>query len=144
VFPAPMDVELPLDTDADRFYKERPSLLRRVLPFWVAVWAERLLFILVPLLAIAIPAFAYLPKIYDWRIRSKLDGWYAEVNRIERVAIDRGGDAAAQLAKMDEIEARLNRVKVPKGYLAHLYTLREHAAYVRKLLVSRVGTPPSA
>jgi TRAP-type uncharacterized transport system substrate-binding protein len=144
VFPAPMDIELPLDTDADRFYKERPSLLRRVLPFWVAVWAERLLFIMVPLLAIAIPAFAYLPKIYDWRIRSKLDGWYAEVNRIERVAIDRGGDAAAQLAKMNEIEARLNHVKVPKGYLAHLYTLREHATYVRKLLVSRVGTPPSS
>ena len=26
-----------------------------------------------PLLAIAIPAFAYLPKLYDWRIRSKLE-----------------------------------------------------------------------
>jgi hypothetical protein len=142
IFPAPMDIELPLATDADRFYKERPSLLRRVLPFWLAVWAERLLFIMLPLLAIAIPAFAYLPKIYDWRIRSKLDGWYAEVNRIERVAIDRGGDAAAQLEKMDDIEARLNLVKVPKAYLAHLYTLREHADYVRKLLLSRAGAPP--
>jgi len=107
------------------------------------VWAERLLFIMLPLLAIAIPAFAYLPKIYDWRIRSRLDGWYAEVNRIERVAIDRGGDAAAQLARMYEIETRLNLVKVPKAYLSHLYTLREHADYVRKLLLSRAGTPPA-
>lgn len=143
VFPAPMDIELPLATDADRFYKERPSLLRRVLPFWVAVWAERLLFIMLPLLAIAIPAFAYLPKIYDWRIRSRLDGWYAEVNRIERVATDRGGDVAAQLAKIDDIGARLNLVKVPKAYFSHLYTLREHADYVRKLLLSRAGTPPA-
>ncbi len=141
MFPAPIDVELPLSTDAERFYKERPSLLRRVLPFWVAVWAERLLFIVVPLLAIAVPAFAYLPKLYDWRIRSKLDGWYGEVNRIERAALDRGGDPTAQLAKMDEIEERLNRVKVPRSYLNYLYTLRGHAGYVRRLLLSRVGAP---
>jgi TRAP-type uncharacterized transport system substrate-binding protein len=143
VFPAPMDVELPLGSDAERFYKERPSLLRRVLPLWVAVWAERLLFITLPLLAIAIPAFTYLPKIYAWRILSKLDGWYAEVNRIERAALDRGVDASAQLARMSDIDARLNRLKVPKAYLSRLYTLRVHADYVRDLLVERVGGPPA-
>jgi TRAP-type uncharacterized transport system substrate-binding protein len=140
VFPAPIDVELPLSTDADRFYKERPSLLRRLLPFWLAVWAERWLFILLPLAAIAIPAFAYLPKVYDWRIRSKLDGWYAEVNRIERAALDPGSDLAAQLLRIDDIDLRLNRVKVPNGYLSQLYTLRGHAGYVRSLLQSR-STP---
>lgn len=141
VFPAPMDVELPLSTDADRFYKERPSLLRRVLPFWIAVWAERLLFIMLPLLAIAVPAFAYLPRIYDWRIRGKLDGWYAEVNRIERAALAEGVDLQGQLARMNDIDARLNRVKVPKGYLSQLYTLRLHADYVRGLLRARSSGP---
>jgi hypothetical protein len=143
VFPAPMDVELPLSTDADRFYKERPSLLRRVLPFWIAVWAERLLFILLPLLAIAVPAFAYLPKLYDWRIRSKLDGWYAEVNRIERAALAEGVDLRAQLARMNDIVARLHRLKVPHGYLSQLYTLRVHADFVRGLLVARGAGPAS-
>jgi hypothetical protein len=38
----------------------------------------------------------------------------------------------------------LNRVKVPKGYLSQLYTLREHADYVRKLLNTRVDSPPTA
>ena len=141
LFPAPIDVELPLSTDADRFYKERPSLLRRVLPFWIAVWAERLLFILLPLLAVAIPAFAYLPKLYDWRIRSKLDGWYVEVNRIERAALAEHADARVQLARMNEIDARLNRVKVPKAYLSQLYTLRLHVDYVRGLLVGRSAGP---
>jgi hypothetical protein len=141
VFPSPLDVELPLDTDAERFFKERPSLLRRVLPFSLAVWFERWLFILLPLLAVAVPAFAYLPKVYDWRIRSKLDGWYAEVNRLERVATEHGDDTTAQLARMNEIDARLNRVKVPKAYLAQLYTLRQHADYVRRLLVARQAEP---
>lgn len=144
VFPAPIDVELPLSTDADRFYKERPSLLRRLLPFWLAVWAERWLFILLPLAAIAIPAFAYLPKLYDWRIRSKLDGWYAEINRIERAALDPGSDLAAQLLRIDDIDLRLNRVKVPNGYLSQLYTLRGHAGYVRSLLRSRSTPGPGA
>jgi TRAP-type uncharacterized transport system substrate-binding protein len=144
VFPSPLDVELPLDTDAERFYKERPSLLRRVLPFSLAVWFERWLFILLPLLAVAVPAFAYLPKIYDWRIRSKLDGWYVEVNRIERVAAERGENAAAQLARMNEIDSRLNRVKVPKAYLSQLYTLRQHADYVRGLLLARQGEAGSS
>lgn len=139
MFPAPTDVELPLSSDADRFYKERPSLLRRVLPFWIAVWAERLLFIMLPLLALAVPAFAYLPKLYDWRIRSKLDGWYVEVNRIERAALAEGTDLRAQLKRMNDIDARLNRVQVPRAYLSQLYTLRFHADYVRNLLSARSG-----
>jgi len=138
-FPAPLDTELPLASDADRFYKERPSLLRSVLPFWAAVWAERLIFILLPLAAIAIPAFAYLPKIYDWRIRRKLENWYAELNRIERATLDSVENLKVQLARMDDIDARLNRVKVPRGYFAQLYTLRFHAHYVRDLLVTRLG-----
>jgi TRAP-type uncharacterized transport system substrate-binding protein len=143
-FPAPIDFELPLSTDADRFYKERPSLLRRVLPFWVAVWAERLLFIMLPLLVIALPAIAYLPKVYDWRIRSKLDGWYAEVNRVEREALDASGDLLKQRERMNDIDERLNRVKVPKAYLSRLYTLRQHAAYVRRLLDARAARGPAA
>jgi len=136
-FPSPMDVELPLSTDADRFYRERPSLLRRILPFWVAVWAERALFILLPLLAIAIPAFAYLPKIYAWHINSKLDRWYSELNRIEHEALAPGADHTSLMARMNEVDARLNVLKVPKRYLAPLYMLRMHASYVRDLLSTR-------
>jgi hypothetical protein len=143
-FPAPIDVELPLSTDADRFYKERPSLLRRVLPFWVAVWAERLLFIMLPLLVIALPAIAYLPKVYDWRIRSKLDSWYAEVNRVERAALDASGDLLRQRERVNDMDERLNRIKVPKAYLSRLYTLRQHAAYVRRLLDARAARSPAA
>ena len=136
-FPSPLDVELPLSTDADRFYRERPSLLRRLLPFWVAVWAERVLFILLPLMAIAIPAFAYLPKLYAWHIHGKLDRWYSELNRIEHAALAPEAEHAALMARMKDVDARLNVLKVPKRYLAQLYQLRMHAAYVRELLGTR-------
>ena len=136
MFPAPIDAELPLSTDADRFYKDRPSLLRRLLPFWVAIWLERILFIFVPLIAIAVPLATYLPKIYDWRMRRRLDHWYRELTRLEH---EHGTTADKQMARLDEIDAVLNRLRVPRGYLDRLYTLRFHAAYVRGVLGARAA-----
>jgi TRAP-type uncharacterized transport system substrate-binding protein len=136
VFPAPLDASIPLATDAERFYKDRPGLLRRWLPFWLAIWLERTLFILVPLTAVAVPLFAYLPKIYDWRMRRRLDHWYRELKRLEH-ATERGTAVDRQLERLDEIEALVNRLKVPMGYLDRLYTLRTHATYVRGVLGRR-------
>ena len=136
VFPAPLDASVPLATDAERFYKDRPGLLRRWLPFWLAIWLERTLFILVPLAAVAVPLFAYLPKIYDWRMRRRLDHWYRELKRLEH-ATERGTAVDKQLERIDEIEALVNRLKVPMGYLDRLYTLRTHATYVRGVLGHR-------
>jgi TRAP-type uncharacterized transport system substrate-binding protein len=134
VFPAPHDVDLPLSADAERFYKERPSLLRRLLPFWVAVWVERTLFVALPLIALAVPVFAYLPKVYDWRIRSRLHRWYLELVRIERDAAAPGANLVEQRARLDAVDAKLHTLKIPKSYLRDLYTLREHALYVRSTL----------
>jgi hypothetical protein len=60
------------------------------------------------------------------------------------VAAERGENATAQLARMNEIDSRLNRVKVPKAYLSQLYTLRQHADYVRGLLLARQGEAGSS
>jgi TRAP-type uncharacterized transport system substrate-binding protein len=140
-FPAPLDAELPLATDADRFYKDRPSLLRRWLPFWVAIWVERTLFILVPLVAIAVPLLTYLPKVYDWRMRRRLDRWYRELIRLEHA--DDPALAPRQFARLDEIEAALNRLRVPTAYLERLYTLRMHATHVRAALARRTAVTTS-
>ncbi len=138
VFPAPLDPSLPLSTDAERFYKDRPGLLRRLLPFSLAIWLERTLFILVPLAAVALPLFAYLPKIYEWRMRRRLEHWYRELKRLEH-ATERGAAVERQLHRLDEIETALNSLKLPMGYLDRLYTLRTHTTYVRGLLSRRAG-----
>jgi TRAP-type uncharacterized transport system substrate-binding protein len=143
VFPAPLDAELPLATDAERFYKDRPSLLRRLMPFWAAIWVERTLFILVPLIAIAVPLFTYLPKLYDWRMRRRLDRWYRELTRLEHAGEHESHDR--QVARLDQIEDALNRLRVPMAYLERLYTLRTHALYVRGVIDRRsAGEAPAA
>ncbi|HSQ09126.1 MAG TPA: hypothetical protein VLN25_00705 [Burkholderiaceae bacterium] len=62
----------------------------------------------------------------------------------QRAALGPYVDLNSQPAKMNDIDLRLNRVKVPKGYLSQLNTLREHADDVRKLLHTRVASPPTA
>jgi hypothetical protein len=79
-----------------------------------------------------------LPKIYDWRMRGRLDHWYRELKRLEH-ATERGTLVEKQLHRLDEIETALNSLKVPMGYLDRLYTLRTHTTYVRGVLSRRAG-----
>lgn len=136
-FPSPKNTELPLSRDADRFYKEGSSFLRRVLPFWVAIWVERLMFVVIPLIVIAIPLLTYFPKLYDWYVFRKLNRWYVELHRIEEAIGKDAAERDRQLVHLEEIDARLNTLKVPTAYLSNLYILRQHADYVRSLVTGR-------
>ncbi|HEY6240234.1 MAG TPA: TAXI family TRAP transporter solute-binding subunit [Burkholderiales bacterium] len=138
-FPAPHDLDLPLSPDAERFYKSSPSVLRRYLPFWAAVWVNRFIVVVIPLLIVVIPVFRSIPALYRWRMRRNIYRWYGELRFTEN-AVRRGeGDPEAQLARLDRIEQRLDRMRVPIAYAAEFYILRSHIQWVRNLL----REPPS-
>jgi TRAP transporter TAXI family solute receptor len=133
-FPAPHDLDLPLSPDAERFYRNGPSVLRRYLPFWAAVWINRFIFVVVPLLIVAIPVLRGIPALYRWRMRRNIYRWYGEL-RFTEDAVRRGeGDPAAQRARLDQMEERLGRMHVPVAYAAEFYILRSHVQWVRNLL----------
>lgn len=140
-FPAPRDLDLPLSPDAERFYKSSPSILRRYLPFWMVVWINRLIVIGIPLLIIAIPVFRSLPVVYRWRMRRNVYRWYGEL-RLTENAVRRGeGDPAAQRARLDRIEERLDRLRIPAAYSADFYNLRSHIQMVRDQLREPSAAP---
>ena len=66
-FPGTTQVDLRISTDADRHKRFGPSFLYRYLPFWLATMAERAIIILVPLAAVLLPLFHYLPQLLRWR-----------------------------------------------------------------------------
>jgi len=133
-FPAPRDLDLPLSPDAERFYKSSPSILRRYLPFWMVVWINRFIVVAIPLLILAIPVFRIIPVLYRWRARRNVYRWYGEL-RFTEDALRRGeGDPAAQRARLDRIEQRLDRLWVPVAYAADFYNLRNHIRMVRDQL----------
>ncbi|GAA5183723.1 TAXI family TRAP transporter solute-binding subunit [Niveibacterium umoris] len=137
-FPAARDHELPASSEATRFYRSGPPLLQRVLPFWAAVLVDRLIWTLLPLIAILLPALRIVPALLRWHARSRIYRWYGELKFLEEEA--RRGEAKdvpRWQTQLDAIEQRALRRKVPLAYANELYILREHIALVRGFIESR-------
>ena len=133
-FPAPLDLELPLSPDAERFYKGSPSILRRYLPFWMVVWVNRFIVVGIPLLIIAIPFFRNIPALYRWRTRRRIYRWYGELKVIEDAVRRREGDPAAHSARLERLSERVDRLRVPHAYSGELFNLLAHIKLVREML----------
>jgi TRAP-type uncharacterized transport system substrate-binding protein len=139
-FPAPRDLDLPLSPDAERFYKSSPSILRRYLPFWMVVWINRFIVIGIPLIIIAIPIIRNIPALYRWRARRRIYRWYGELRLIEN-AVRRGdGNTTTHTERLNRLQDRLDRLRVPPAYSAELYNMFVHIQLVRGLLTG----PPSS
>jgi len=145
-FPGTSRVDLRISTDADRHKRFGPSFLYRYLPFWLATLAERAIIILVPLAAVLLPLFHYLPQVLRWRVRSRVYRWYGELALLERDVAERTGAPPTEkwLADLERIERAVARIHTPSGYASESYTLREHVALVRRAVLARTSAPPVA
>jgi TRAP-type uncharacterized transport system substrate-binding protein len=145
-FPGTTRVDLRISTDADRHKRFGPSLLYRYLPFWVATLVERAIIILVPLAAVLLPLFHYLPQLLRWRVRSRVYRWYGELAVLEQDVGKRTGALPTEkwLADLERIERAVARLHTPSGYASEAYTLREHIALVRRAVLARTSSPPVA
>ncbi len=87
-FPNPHQVDFPLSREAARYHNSGTRFLQRYLPFWAATLVDRLIVMLIPVIALLIPAMKVLPALYGWRVRSRVYKWYGELKFLER-EIDR-------------------------------------------------------
>ena len=137
-FPANQDRSLPLHPSARRFYESGPPFLQRYLPFWLAVLIDRLIVMLVPIVAVVIPLFKVLPALYNWRMRSRVYRWYGELKFLENEIGQQSTHTPEVLddfiRRLDGIEDRASRRKLPLAFSNELYTLREHINLVRQRL----------
>jgi len=139
-FPAPREGDFPISEDAQRYYKSGPPFLQRYMPFWVANLIERLLVLLVPLIAVLIPVMRIMPAFYDWRIKRKIFRWYRDLKGVEAATRRQGADTTELLQRLDEIEDGVNATRVPLTYWDYVYTLRGHIDLVRARL-SQIKPP---
>jgi len=135
-FPAPLAHDFPISDDAARYYKSGKSFLYRILPFWLASLADRLLVVVVPLIVLLVPALRLVPSLYAWRVKSRIYRWYGALIAIERSALS---DTSAEerqslIEQLDAIEESVNGLKMPLAYADQFYVLREHIGFVRDRL----------
>jgi hypothetical protein len=132
-----------MSPDAVRFYRSGPPFLQRYLPFWIANLVERTAVLLVPLFTIAFPLLRGGPALYRWNVRRRLQTWYARLQRLD-ASMQRTPLSPATLQasrkELDEIEAGVGAIQVPKAFAEHLYNLREHIEFVRAKLASKGET----
>ena len=133
-FPAAESDEYPVAPDAERYYKTGPSSLRTYLPYWAVAWIQRLVFFGLPVLLVGIPLLRMLPELYSWAVRRRIYRWYGELAFLERAAAEGRGSRDAQRRRLDQIESRINTLRVPPSYAGEAYTLRLHMQMVRERL----------
>jgi hypothetical protein len=143
-FPSPIAHEYQISEDAQRYYKTGKSFLYRALPFWLASIADRTLVLLLPVAVLLFPAMRLIPALYRWRVRSRIYRYYGALIAIERGALADSTDEERQrlFAELDQIEASLNRLRMPLAYADAFYVLREHVGFVRGRLAAAQGSHP--
>ncbi len=134
-FPAAETFDLPLSKEARQFYKSGIPVLQRHLPFWLAILATRLLVLLVPVVGVAYPLLRLAPAIYGWSMRHRIFNLYGELKVIDIEAETRGSAAIADLlVRLEYLEERAERMRVPNAFAHFLYHLRNHISLTRARL----------
>ena len=133
-FPHPRGTDFPLAEEAQRYYKDGRPFLQRYLPYWAANALQRLLLILLPLLAIAIPVLKTIPGLLAFKDKNRLYRRYEKLLKIERDIRSRqlsAQEIADTTAQLDSIEHTIISTKFPLEFTDRIYTLRQHIDYVR-------------
>lgn len=138
-FPAPEAVDLPLSDHALQYYKSGRPFLQRYLPFRLAVLAQQLLVLLIPVFGVLYPLVRVAPAAYAWAMRRRVYALYGELKFLEQdlSARDAPADKADLLARLDRLDDRASRFRVPTAFRPLLYTLRLHITLIRQHVESR-------
>jgi TRAP-type uncharacterized transport system substrate-binding protein len=142
-FPTARGADYPLADAAERYFRNGPPFLQSYLPFWAAIYLQRLLLLLVPFLAILFPLGRLLPEIIAWRRQAKLFRSYGELKFLEQELESRSlneEERRAAGARLDKIENEIIHTRYPLELSDRVYTLRQHVEFVREQIARAAAT----
>lgn len=128
----PNDRELSFEQNEDsvRYFKNGPSLLTKYLPFWAAVWGDRLIKILIPIFAVLIPLINFYPQIVAFRTKQKLHAIYKELYKIEHdVEMHKNKNYLAE--RLMAVELKASQLHLPQLDTKSIFDLRENIQFVK-------------
>jgi TRAP-type uncharacterized transport system substrate-binding protein len=132
-FPAAETIDLPLGSHARQFYKTGPPFLQRHLPFWLAVLAQQLLVLLIPVVGIVYPLLRFSPAVYSWLQHRRIYKLYSELLVLEdEIASSSFNRVKNYFHGLDQLEDRASRLSLPMSFQPLVYTLRVHIGIVRQ------------
>jgi len=135
-YPKPMDPEFPLSDAAEIAYNSGVPFLQRLLPFWLAIFIERMIVLIVPIATILLPLIKIGPWLYEWRVRRRLLYWYGQLKDLEhQIAVDEAGEGLEQHRKeIERISESVRVIPVPLTFSDRFYELQAAVDLVRQRL----------
>jgi TRAP-type uncharacterized transport system substrate-binding protein len=135
-FPNINHLSFTVNNDSADFIKNGPSVVDQYLPFWVAVWFDRLIRVLLPLAAIFLPLYKFLPDAYEYFEKQKKSNIYIDLRRLER-ELSHNGDMDHILTHLNLIE---NKVIKSNFDAEEIFEMRSHIDLVREKLTRHLHT----
>jgi hypothetical protein len=65
-FPAEQPSDLPLSPTAEAFYRSGPTFWQRYTSFWLTSLLNRIVFFVIPVIVVLIPALGFVSRVYRW------------------------------------------------------------------------------
>ncbi len=131
-FPKAANSEFALAQEAERTLKNGVPLLQRYLPFSWANLMERMWLALGIIIAVLLPLSRIVPPLYQFRIRSRIFRWYAQLRDIESRLGHHAATPTDLMHELDVMESKVEKIAVPLSYNDELYSLRNHIDLVRQ------------
>jgi TRAP-type uncharacterized transport system substrate-binding protein len=135
-FPTETDPEYPMSQGARDFYKNGPSFLNWYLPFWMTNYAQRVIAVLVAVIAIVVPVFNYVPKLFLWFIHDRVRRLYRRLRIVDNALLC-GPDTSEMKALQTELESIVRAANiVPMRSSELFFELKSHIDRTRSNLAS--------
>jgi TRAP-type uncharacterized transport system substrate-binding protein len=133
-FPASFDPEYPMAQVAVDYYKNGPSFLAKYLPFWMTIYAQRLIAFSVATIAIVFPAFSFAPRLYEWIVQTRLRAVYRRLRVVENALHTHlsASQIAALQSELADIDKATSTVPMRNSDL--YFMLRYHLNQTRSRL----------
>jgi TRAP transporter TAXI family solute receptor len=135
-FPLARPGDFPLTREAEHFHRYGLPFMMRYLPFWAASLIDRLIILVIPMLALLIPLFRTAPPLYRWRTRRKIFRWYKHLREYDqRIRSGAIHDTIEEdIRRLHDLQDEILRVQVPLSYSDELYDLHLHIDWVIRRL----------
>jgi len=135
-FPSQKYLDFPLHKEAERFFRSGPAFLKKYLPFWAAVFVERIKVLFLPLFTLLIPLMRLFPPGFRWRMRSRIYRWYRNLEDLDFQGHQSASpeEIRSCILELEKIGSEVMHVSVPLSYAAELYNLRVHIAHIEESL----------
>jgi TRAP-type uncharacterized transport system substrate-binding protein len=135
-YPTSTDPEFPMSPIVVDYYKNGPPFLQDYLPFWMTIYAKRLIAFLVAALAIVFPVFGFAPRIYEWVVHEHVRRLYRRLRLVETMLETHPEDVqlAALGSELADIDRAAGAVSLRNSDL--YFMLRYHLDRTRSRLAA--------